>query len=764
MHYDEKLYIQVKNEAEQWLFQIPGVYGVGLGPKMAADKPIGELAIQVFVKNKRPIHELHRGEIIPPKIKGILTDVIEAGSLIRTTNSQYSKCPSGTIKDIKAAPGTQEKLIITSISHGLSPGDRVRILGDDGIRKYPFTIGETDSDTFTLPGERREATDPYRQDSAKWIKFCTWDNLCCCPSGDITNIEAKNPIVIHSNNHGLSTGDRVRIMDAGTMARLRMQELIVNNPNRERDKFELREIDGTQFTSYGGGAKWHKISIPLTGAIEEVKIEPDGTVKITSPDHKLSELTSDEVKIDGLWNVAENQPRAKINNNNVKNASPFKIGIDNYNTFILKGVDGRELHETYIRGNGAWIRHRPDTRRYTRLCGGIRIEMESTKSEGGTEQSGQTYRWQSEIKSTTSTHIGTLGCLAIDRTNGKKVLLSNHHVIFGNPDNNEVHHPDYYESSKTCSSHQIAERVSDRGVNDHMRGVDAAIAVLVKKFQTDPLKTAPEIVDIGPVKGTADVKPEEINKGDYRVWKRGSTTLLTEGVILTCVGTFTDEKGNQWRNQLCVSPMAGDSRGIFSSEGDSGSVVVNAENRIVGLLMAGNTLGRGIVNPIAAVLTALNIEIWSASQTSGTAGSGVNGDQETDLVTVGIPELFKQTTEELLQTKTGTAYVALFQRHFNEVQTLINNNKRFAATWQRNEGPAILAEARHVIEARNLKMADVINGRPVVECIKKIFSALKQFGSSTLASDVTLHAPAVFQFNSMPYLDFLESLRTADST
>src|SRR5262249_53591539 len=50
----------------------------------------------------------------------------------------------------------------------------------------------------------------------------------------------------------------------------------------------------------------------------------------------------------------------------------------------------------------------------------------------------------------------------------------------------------------------------------------------------------------------------------------------------------------------------------FGDHGDSGSVVVDDNRKIVGLYFAGGDDGSGVANPIAAVLAALNIDICVA--------------------------------------------------------------------------------------------------------------------------------------------------------
>ncbi|HEX8071588.1 MAG TPA: hypothetical protein VF546_16660 [Pyrinomonadaceae bacterium] len=135
--------------------------------------------------------------------------------------------------------------------------------------------------------------------------------------------------------------------------------------------------------------------------------------------------------------------------------------------------------------------------------------------------------------------------------------------------------------------------------------VDAAIARLLPNSEHQA-----SICRIGAVTGTAR------GTEDMRVRKHGRTSGLTDGVI-------TDESVNQlvgmdhsdpsvvalFRDQMRVE-RAGASV-VFGLGGDSGSLVVNAENRrAVGLYFAGPDNGiYGLANHIGDVLDQLQIEL-----------------------------------------------------------------------------------------------------------------------------------------------------------
>src|SRR3712207_6781333 len=63
-----------KQEAEDDILQREGVTGVGVGYKYVGGQRTDEIAVQVFVKEKRDVPEEER---IPTTIRGIKTDVIQ---------------------------------------------------------------------------------------------------------------------------------------------------------------------------------------------------------------------------------------------------------------------------------------------------------------------------------------------------------------------------------------------------------------------------------------------------------------------------------------------------------------------------------------------------------------------------------------------------------------------------------------------------------------------------------------------------------------
>nr|WP_228035372.1 S1 family peptidase [Oculatella sp. LEGE 06141] len=198
---------------------------------------------------------------------------------------------------------------------------------------------------------------------------------------------------------------------------------------------------------------------------------------------------------------------------------------------------------------------------------------------------------------------GTLGCLLrlADAPDDNPYILSNNHVM-ANSNLAQIGDPILQPGSIDggTANDAIAELRDFEPIQFDNRSnfIDAAIARVMNA--NDVL---PEIVDIG------RVQQPPIEAALYQsVRKRGRTTLQTVGNIVDLSADIRVVVGNQianFENQLAIIGMGQ----LFSSGGDSGSLIVDALNRQpVGLLFAG---GRDVTfaNPIAAVLSRFQAEI-----------------------------------------------------------------------------------------------------------------------------------------------------------
>ena len=173
---------------------------------------------------------------------------------------------------------------------------------------------------------------------------------------------------------------------------------------------------------------------------------------------------------------------------------------------------------------------------------------------------------------------GTFGALV--RQGGDDFILSNNHVLanenrgaVGDP----ILQPGRYDGGRP-----------DRDTIAQLAGfvrLDADAANVVDGALASPIvrdDVAPEILHIGRVQG--DTEPDI----DMAVRKSGRTTRLTEGRITATDVTLRvgySDGSLVFTDQFLVS-----ARGGFSGPGDSGSLVVDKNNRAVGLLFAGSPI------------------------------------------------------------------------------------------------------------------------------------------------------------------------------
>ncbi|MEP7253780.1 MAG: hypothetical protein ABI683_15410 [Ginsengibacter sp.] len=200
-------------------------------------------------------------------------------------------------------------------------------------------------------------------------------------------------------------------------------------------------------------------------------------------------------------------------------------------------------------------------------------------------------------------YVGTLGAPVIDKTNNKTVMLSNFHVMCVDT-NWSV--GDIMDQPGRVDGGTIANRVGTLKRSSLSAHVDGAISAI------DAGKTTKcQIKDIGNIKGTASAVL------NAPVRKRGRTTLLTYGFVDAINATLSVDYGpglgtKTFTNQIGVRPDVSHNP-KFSDHGDSGSVVVDANNKVVGLLFAGNSSGYTYMNPINFVLSELNIKLCTAT-------------------------------------------------------------------------------------------------------------------------------------------------------
>ncbi len=198
------------------------------------------------------------------------------------------------------------------------------------------------------------------------------------------------------------------------------------------------------------------------------------------------------------------------------------------------------------------------------------------------------------------TFVGTLGAMVKDRNTGAAMGLTNFHVAC-------------VDSTWAVGNRQVQPGRPDGGaVSDDFGQITRAVlstmvdGAVLKVDDGQPWVA--EVAEIGAVAGkqTAAV--------GMAVQKRGRTTEHTYGSVSSVDFTVTVPYGDgigsrTLRHQIRINTDASRSA-RFSDRGDSGSVIMTQERKVVGLLFAGSTDGRfTFANPIQSVLDELDVDL-----------------------------------------------------------------------------------------------------------------------------------------------------------
>lgn len=225
---------------------------------------------------------------------------------------------------------------------------------------------------------------------------------------------------------------------------------------------------------------------------------------------------------------------------------------------------------------------------------------------------------------------GTLGCWATK--NGRKVILSNNHVLANSNDaeiGDPILQPGPFDGGSFPQDH-IANLtqfvpISFEGEPSECPFANAVISVFNlgceiinsnTRYRAAKVQAADNLVDaaIATPLNAADVQDEILNIGSIQgtaqgelgmaIKKSGRTTGFTTGEILQVDVTADVQYGGGRIARFTDQLLAG----AMSQGGDSGSAVLNDNNGLIGLLFAGSDTTT-IINRIEHVFSALGVSL-----------------------------------------------------------------------------------------------------------------------------------------------------------
>jgi hypothetical protein len=221
---------------------------------------------------------------------------------------------------------------------------------------------------------------------------------------------------------------------------------------------------------------------------------------------------------------------------------------------------------------------------------------------------------------------GTLGTLARTRHDGRAVLLSSWHVLYGDGTDRDS---DVWLIDGGRRSARIgrtlfgkAGAIAFEGVETYVDCAVASCDDLADTDSDDPMhmesgEPAPESRHTPsspqPARRSPAVRGHDVARPGDRVTKHGAATGVTTGIVVR-----VDYDDVAWIGgrphpavrQLLIRSL--DDGHPFSAAGDSGALLVNESGNAVGLLWGATRSGEGVASPIAPVLYAMNIAFSAA--------------------------------------------------------------------------------------------------------------------------------------------------------
>jgi hypothetical protein len=299
-----------------------------------------------------------------------------------------------------------------------------------------------------------------------------------------------------------------------------------------------------------------------------------------------------------------------------------------------------------------------------------------------------------------------------------------------------------------------------------------------------------EILDVGVVNGSYAITPGDV-LSEFNVTKSGITTGVTTGVVNAFeVNGFADAPRFYTGAMSILGPLdptdpAKKRRLPFADHGDSGSAVVrtltnsagNAACEVVGILFAADPppTALAFMTPITPILDSFKLVIETATVPGDvrtvSPGAGVSAAAQPvaakDAVfpVSGESRLEHRVLEaqkEILATTAGQRAASLVRQHFSEAQVLFNGNRRIAAVWHRNGGPQIVQALAKAVEFHHQPIPKEIDGRPVLQSLRRIKNVMSRYASKDLASDLDEIMPPIERLVGLTYPQLIDALRSIE--
>lgn len=370
--------------------------------------------------------------------------------------------------------------------------------------------------------------------------------------------------------------------------------------------------------------------------------------------------------------------------------------------------------------------------------------------------------------STDANSYGTLGWFGTLNVGGTPILLTNKHVLYEavagiTTEVKKTAQPQLGRVSSCC----CCECGSDNVIGESIIGIDDTIPVLtgtsvdvaIARINADVaaellLEITNDATDeVLTVSGKAEAVVGE------RVRKIGARSAFTRGTVAHVGDIVTEEPDDPGApgtkisirvGQIIIIPADdetyevrdnGNCKRAFANNGDSGSVVLNDDDKIVGLLWSIDsddyTIKIGVASHIQNVLDALSNNAYPITLSETPDGGARKLARSAALPAVLNPDpgWFERARE--LNRESLLAW--LVERHRDEVLELVNSKRAVTVAWQRNKGPMFVAALARSGRVARYRVPFEIEGVSREQLLQAMEPVLLKHGSEALQRDLARH-------------------------
>jgi hypothetical protein len=774
-------YFAIKARAAAVFRKIPNVTAIGLGGREREGRPTGEIVIKVFVNRKKLRHDVPPAEMIPSHFEGVPTDVVEMGSPVPNLDPVPGSVlpPSPNEMEVELSDPLEGGTVL--LAGGTPRGTLGCFLRDkeDGTAVYALTNAHVVADETTgrLSLSRRflRASGHQSADGTHPLGYVARatdvDPVDCALirlERDVKWVPSIKEIGPVKGTYEVTLADSVtqlfNVRKRG--AKTRLTGGIVVAVGVERADFpNAKSLDFV--------VRPHPPTVPNQKGQFSFAFGGDSGSVLVNDDNEVIGLLWGSDKIEG-------KPDVKIA---MAYVNPIDLVLEHFKKVHRLDLEVATASgpnppavQTVLPAAGAPLRPLQDVLK-TRDGGHCR------PLTGGSQILGAPFG---------VSNAATLGCVVTKQGDlGTAYILTSFDGLSSSGQippsaGTDVGQPDNDGSCSQCCDNTVGE------FTKAVLGLTTPIVALVK-IEEDQTWLA-EVNQIGVLEEIASVTADEINSGTYHVRKRGIGSRLTGGIVTAVggvAGVLPDDVKLRNPHAMLVrpnpNPLKPDTDICFSTLFDRGAVVVNASQKVVGLLygekeivLNGVKIVHGVAAPIDRVLSALNalpdikVELAKAVESDfpHTTTARITTDHDTALpALVGEQPpsrddpgaALDRLRAELSRSPAGRLAIDLWRAHRGEIQALINHNRKVATVWHRSGGPALLQAFTRAVHTPSSKIPASVNGLPTSTCLDRLAGAFRRYGSRSLQTDISRLASALPAIGGLSLVDILATLDTSEA-